>query len=107
MYRRLRSRSVHFFVTCEKRTAAQWRLPEKEMFRPQEKSEIGIAQRFSSCKYPESTDPDLSLLYILTLGTCGKFARINNFLVLGVCFPQTCTNVGHMFAASRSRLHYY
>ena len=54
MYRRLRFRSVHFLGTCEKRTAAQWRLPEKNVFRPQNESEFGIAQRFSFRKYPKS-----------------------------------------------------
>jgi len=34
------------------------------------------------------TDLDLSLLYILILGTYRKFAQKNNFLALGVCFPQ-------------------
>ena len=34
------------------------------------------------------TDPDLGLLYILISGTCSKFARKNNFLALGVCFPS-------------------
>jgi len=34
------------------------------------------------------TDLDLSLLYILTLGTYSKFARENNFLALSVCFPK-------------------
>jgi len=32
-----------------------------------------------------------SLLYILKLGTCSKFARKNDFLALGVCFPQPCS----------------
>ena len=50
------------------------------------------------------TDLDLSLLYILTLGTYSKFARKNNFLALGVCFPQACSSAGRRFAASRSRL---
>jgi len=49
------------------------------------------------------TDLDLSLLYILILGTYSKFARKNNFLALGVCFPQPCSSTGRMFAASRSR----
>jgi len=53
------------------------------------------------------TDLHLSLLYILILGACSKFARKNNFLALGICFLQTCTSTGRMFAASRSRLHYY
>ena len=34
------------------------------------------------------TDLDLGLLYILISGTYSKFARKNNFLALGVCFPQ-------------------
>jgi len=46
-------------------------------------------------------------LYILMLGTYSGFTRENNFLVLGVCFPQTCSSAGCMFAASRSRLHVY
>ena len=33
------------------------------------------------------TDLDLSLLYILVLGTCSKFARKINFLALGVYCP--------------------
>ena len=48
------------------------------------------------------TDLDLSLLYILILGTYSKFARKCNFPALGVCFPRA----GRMFAVSRSRLQY-
>ena len=43
------------------------------------------------------TDLDLSLPYILILGTYGKFARKNNFLALGVCFLQLCSSAGRMF----------
>ena len=53
------------------------------------------------------TDLDLSLLYILIFGTCTKFARKNNFLALGDCFPQPCSSAGRRFAASRSRLQNY
>jgi len=53
------------------------------------------------------TDIHLSLFYILILGTYSKFARNNNFLALGVCFPQPCSSAGRRFAASRSRLQYY
>jgi len=53
------------------------------------------------------TDLDISLLYILTLGTYSKFARKINFLALGVCFPQPCSSAGRRFAASRSRLQNY
>ena len=35
-------------------------------------------------------DLDFGLLYILILGTYSKFARKNNFLALGFCFPQLC-----------------
>jgi len=34
---------VHFLGTCEKRTAAQLRLPKKNVFRPQKKSEFGAS----------------------------------------------------------------
>ena len=53
------------------------------------------------------TDLDFSLLYISILGTCSKFIRKNNFLALGVCFPQPCSSAGRRFAASRSRLQNY
>jgi len=51
------------------------------------------------------TDLDLCLIYNLTLGTYSKFARQNNFLALGVCFPQSCSIAGRRFAASRSRVN--
>ena len=38
------------------------------------------------------TTLDLGLLYILTFGTYSKFARKNNFLALGVCFPHLCSS---------------
>jgi len=53
------------------------------------------------------TDLDLSLFYILILGTYSKFARKNIFQALGVCFPQPCSSAGRRFAASRSHLQYY
>jgi len=53
------------------------------------------------------TDLDLGLLYILILGWYSKFARENNFLALGVCFPQPCSSAGRRFAASRSRVQNY
>jgi len=36
----------------------------------------------------------------LILGTYSKFARENNFLALGVFFPQPCSSAGCRFAAS-------
>jgi len=53
------------------------------------------------------TDLDRTFFYILVSWTYIKFARKNKMLALGVCFSQTCTSAGRMFAASRSRLHYY
>ena len=50
------------------------------------------------------TDLDLSLLYILIFGTYSEFARDNNFLALGVCFPQSCPSAGRRFAVPRSRV---
>jgi len=51
--------------------------------------------------------PRSRLLYILTVGRHSKFARKNNFLALGVCFPQSCSSAGRRFAASRSRVQNY
>jgi len=90
---------AHLLGTCVKISAAPWQLPKKKRFWPQEKSEFGIAQR--------SNTPDISLLYILILKSYGKLARKNKMLVLGVCFPQTCSSAGRIFPASRSHLHYY
>ena len=53
------------------------------------------------------TDLDLSILYILILGTYNKFARKKKFLALCVCFPQLCSSAGRRFAASRSRVQNY
>jgi len=49
------------------------------------------------------SDLDLSLLYILFLGTYNKFTRQNNFLAPGVWFPQPCSSAGRRFA-SESRV---
>jgi len=46
------------------------------------------------------TDLDLSLLYILIFGTYSKFARKNNFLALGVCFPQPCSSAANLHRAN-------
>jgi len=53
------------------------------------------------------TDLELSLIYILILGTYSKFARKNNFLTLGVCFPQPCSSTSRRFAMSRSCFQNY
>jgi len=56
---------VFFFLgTCEKRITAQWRLPKKNVFRPQEKSKFGIAERFSFCKYSNSAQTKISVCSI-------------------------------------------
>jgi len=80
---------VHFPGTCEKRTAAQCQIP---IFSA---GETRFFPGFCHCaavllsQVPKKcTDLDVSLLYILTSGTYSKFARKNNFLALGVCFPQ-------------------
>jgi len=69
--------SVHNFRTCAWRTVARWRLPGKKTCFDAVK--IGFyhceavlqTQVLKLC-----TDLDLSLLYILILGTYSKFARI-------------------------------
>jgi len=53
------------------------------------------------------TDLDLSFLYILISGTYSKFTRKNNFLALGVFFPQHCSSTVRRVAASNSRLQTY
>jgi len=40
--------------TCEKKTAAQWQLSKKNVFRTQKKSDFHTAQRFSFRKYQKS-----------------------------------------------------
>jgi len=50
---------------------------------------------------------DFALQYILIVGTQGKFAMKNSFEALGVCFPQTCSSTGSMFAASTSRSNHH
>ena len=63
---------------------------------------------FLFLKVPKKyTDQDLSLVYILILGKCSRLARKNNFLALGVWFPQPCSSAGRRFAASRSSLQYH
>jgi len=71
-------------------------------------SEVVIAHRFSFRMYPEKcTELDLSLFYIVVLGTYSKFAWENDFLAPVVCFPQPCSSAGRRFATSRSRLQNY
>jgi len=53
------------------------------------------------------TDLDPILLDILMYETNGRLVLKNKMLALGNCLPQPCSNSGRMFAASRSRLHYY
>jgi len=100
--------SVYNFGTCVWRTAAQWHNPifptSKHVFSP----EVTTAHQFLQTQVPKlCIDLDLSLLYILTLGTYSKFARKNSFLALGVFFLQPCSSAGSRFAASRSRSQKY
>jgi len=90
--------------TCEKRTAAQCQMPiffcrrNTFFFGSLHCAAVLFSQVPKLC-----TELDLSLLYILTLGTYSKFTRKNNFLALGVCFPQPCSCAGRRFATTRSR----
>jgi len=93
------------FGSCEKRTAAQYQMPiffcERNTFFYGSRH---CAVVFFSQVQKLYTELDLSLLYILTWGTCSKFTRKDNFLALGVCFPQPSSSAGRKFAASRSRI---
>jgi len=51
------------------------------------------------------TDLDATLLYILILGTHGKFARQNIMLALGVCLLQPYSSAGCRFAASKDHVY--
>jgi len=67
--------------------------------------EVASVQRYTLHKYPKKwINLNLSLVYILILGTCCKFVRKIHFLAVGVCFPQPCSSAGLRFVASRSRL---
>ena len=69
---------------------------KKKMFR-RRKNRILPLRCSSQTQVPKMcTDLDLSLLYILIMGTYSKFARKNNFLALGVCCPDTTKRVPHM-----------
>jgi len=94
---------VHNFGTCVWRTA--W--GAKNVFRRRKNLILLWRCRFSTQAPKLCTDLDLSLLYILIIGKYSKFARKNNFLALGVCFPQPCSSAGRRFVASRSRVQYY
>ena len=99
---------MHNFGTCILRTAAQW----QNLIFPTSKHIffLGFCHHAEDLKTKVTkvcTDLDLGLLYILILGTYSKFARKNNSIALGVCFPQPCSSADRRFAASRSRLQNY
>jgi len=75
-----------------------WRLPKKTCF-DAGKIEFCHCAAVHQKQVPKlCTDLDIrsgSLLYILISGTYSKFARENNFLALGVCFPQPCSPFAH------------
>ena len=97
---------MHFLGTCEKRAAAQWRLPKKKhdwlgsakpkkekrkkVFRLLEKSEFGIAQRFFFPSTQKVHQPRSQPPLHFKIGTYSKFAWEDQFLAPGVCFPQPC-----------------
>ena len=79
---------MHNFGTCVWRAAAQW---QNSIFL-RRNTFFGGRRHFAlvlQTQVPKlCTALDLSLLYILILGTYSKFARKNKFLALGVCFPH-------------------
>ena len=96
--------SLHF----QKESRCAMATSKKKRVPPAEKIGIWHCAAVLFSQVPKKcTDLDLSLLYILTSGIYSKFARENNSLALGVCFPQPCSSAGRRFAASRSRLKNY
>jgi len=88
-------RAKHVFSRKSPLRSGSWRLPKK----------MGHCAALLLSQVPKKcTDLDLSLLYILASGTYSNFARKNNFLALGVCFPQPCSSATRRFTVSRSRL---
>jgi len=61
----------------------------------------------SSNASPEVVHRPRTQSYILILVSYSKFARENNFLALGVCFPQPCSSAGRRLAAPWSRVQNY
>ena len=107
MWRRLRSRSVHFLSAFDKKGCS---MPNSDFFcRRLGNMFWRLKNGFCHCtavlqmQVPKlCTALDLGLLYILILGTYSRFARKHNFLSesVGVCFPQLCSSAGRRFAAS-------
>ena len=97
-----------FWIIAKREPQRNGDFRQKTCFLPAEKIRIWHCAALLFLQVPKKcTDRDLSLLYILTLGTYSKFAWKNNFFAPGVCFPQACSSAGRRFAASRSRLHKY
>jgi len=70
---------------------------EKKRFSPAEKIGIWHCTAALFFQLPKKcTILDLSLLYILILGTYSKIAWENHFLAPGVCFPQPCSSAGRV-----------
>ena len=80
---------------------------KKKRVSPAGKIGIGQCVAILFLQVPKKCTDDLSLLYILKLGTYSKVTCKNHFPALGVCFPQPCSSAGRRFAASRSRLQNY
>ena len=79
---------MHNFGTCAWRTHAQWQNPKKKTCFDAGKIGFCHCAWVLQAQVPKlCTDLDLSLLYILILGTCSKFDCKINFLALGVYCP--------------------
>jgi len=95
-------------VLAKKNAAAGWRLPIKIRVWTQTFVQSCNCSAEFFLQVPKlCTDLDPTLLYIWILRIYGKLTGKVKILALGVCFPQTCSSVGRIFAASRSHLHYY
>jgi len=80
--------SVHNLGTCTWRTHARWQNPQKKTCFDAVKIGFSRSTPVLQAQVPKlCTDLDLSLLYILILGTYSKFARKIIFLALGVYCP--------------------
>jgi len=96
-----------FWVLAKREPLRNGDFRKKTCFAGRKNRNLALRISFFLQVFKKCTDLDRSLLCILTLKRCSKFARENDFLALGVYFPQPCSSAGRRFAASRLRLKNY
>ena len=96
---RLRSRSLHFLCTCEKKNAAQRQLPKKTCFARMKNRNSALRSGFlftstQTVHRPRSQSPQHCDNWNIQ-----QIRSKNKYLALCVYFPQPCSSAGSRFAA--------